>query len=152
MIRFNKHEREKYGISIEKMSELSGLTKDRVKEVEKAYLSLVGSGVPRERLVANADSERMFSVVDEIKKSQDKIVEEMLGRFIANGISISLKYQPAPPAAWPFYVAEISRSTDYGSLCSTGRGASPLKALTRAVEAMRDASGVVSGLVVEASS
>lgn len=144
MDRFNKLERERYGISREKMSELSGLTVERVRAVEDSYLDLKARGVPLDRLVANSDSERMFAVVDAVKREQDDTVMCLVGRLLANGLNVSVSAGNGPPQ-FTKYRAEISKTTDAGnSLSSVGNGRSPLSALMSSVDAMREVIGSVS--------
>jgi len=148
MARLNKVEREKYGISIHRMSELSGLSVDRVKEIEATQLSLIGQGAPRDRLATPADSARMLEVVDTIKKEQDAVVEAMMGRLVATGVDISLKLVGVSSTVQPMYHAELSQTTlSGGSLVSSARGRSPLSAMTACIDTMREVVGNVSGLL-----
>ncbi|XKM40374.1 hypothetical protein A4U53_031075 [Rhizobium ruizarguesonis] len=145
-MRFNKFEREKYGISVELMSRMCGLSTARIVEIEDAYIDLIGRGIPESRLKATADSDRMFAVVDEIKAEQDKTVEALMGKLVASGMDIAVTRIPHRSDKTVFQF-EISRQAKEGKrLSSFGRGLAPLEALTDAVDAMREVVGVVAPL------
>ncbi|WP_028753680.1 hypothetical protein [Rhizobium leucaenae] len=145
-MRFNKIEREKYGISIELMSRMCGLSTARIKTIEDGYLDLIGRGVPADRLKATADSDRMLAVVDEIKAEQDGQVEALMGRLVASGIDVSLKTMHQPGRT-TVYQAELSCSDHVGkSLSSIGRARAPLSALMSSIDVMRGVVGMVAPL------
>ncbi|WP_065091458.1 hypothetical protein [Rhizobium leucaenae] len=145
-MRHNKFEREKYGISVELMSRMCGLSTSRIKTVEDAYLDLLSRGVPEDRLKATADSERMLAVVDEIKAQQDKTVEALLGTLVARGIDVSLtNIHHAGHGSG--YQAELSMGDAFGKrLSSIGRGRAQLSALMSSIDVMRGVVGVVAPL------
>ncbi|MBB4192834.1 hypothetical protein [Rhizobium aethiopicum] len=145
-MRVNKFEREKYGISVDLMSRMCGLSTARIKEVEDGYLDLIGRGIPESRLKATADGDRMFAVVDEIKAEQDKTVEALIGRLISSGVDVSLKTLHHPGRTTTYQV-ELS-CNDYAGkgLSSIGRGSSQLSALTSSIDVMRGVVGMVSPL------
>lgn len=140
-MRFLRTERTKYGISLDKMSELSGLTVERIKAAEDLFHS--AKGTPEERSARDRDTSQMFAIIDGIKASQDKEVEIIMGRLMARGIDVSLK-TIRHPAHDDIYSVELSRSEHLGkSLSSFGKGRSPLSALAASIDAMREIVGIV---------
>lgn len=150
MNRFNKIEREKYGISMEKMSELSGLTAERVKLIEDAYIDLLGRGVPADRLTANADSERMFAVADRVKADQVATVQSIIGRLLSIDVNVAIRSSRSENAAVgrsQLFVAELSRDSELGgSISVIGMGKAPLSAIVSAIDVMRHIIGSMSSL------
>ena len=140
----SKFDRKALGLSVPQVAERSGLKVDRVKELEDAYLDLIGRGVNLKEEDAKGDAEKYLAVLSSERREQDKTVEAMVGKLLSSGMNVSVTLANAAPASGTYQV-EISKSHLHGkSLSSFGRGLTRLTAVLDAVDSMREAVGIVS--------
>lgn len=143
-MRISKFDRKALGLTVPQVAERSGMKVDRVKELEDAYLDLIGRGVNLESADAKGDGEKYLSVLEAERKEQDKVVQAIVGRLLSSDLNVSITMVNAMAGSIT-YQAEISKSKQHGkSLSSFGRGPVRLAAVLDAIDSMREVVGIVS--------
>lgn len=148
---YSKWERLRYGVTIEEMSNLSGLAVARIEEIENFSRSLpVGRHTFSDADIA--DRARLGKSLDGVKNSQDDTVTAIIGNLLKHNFSVSVDAEHMAGRV-ESYSARIRREFSQGSVTVEGRASSRLMAVHRAIghmsEAIAAASGVADSVSVE---